>query len=141
MITVDQARTIVDHALRYAREQSLAPMTVAVLDGGGQLVAFAREDNSSLLREKIARGKAMGALNMGAGSAALARRAEEHPHFIASAVALADGNLVPVAGGVLIRALDGLILGAVGVSGAVPPVDEACALAGIASVELVADAG
>ena len=74
-------------------------MTVAVLDTAGQLVAFAREDGSSLLRERIARAKARGALNMGAGSRSLAARAAAHPAFINSVVALADGDLVPAAGG------------------------------------------
>jgi uncharacterized protein GlcG (DUF336 family) len=56
------------------------PMTVALLDAAGRLVAFAGEDGSSLLLERIARGKAHGALSMGVGS-----------------------RSVPVPGGVLIR--------------------------------------
>ncbi|MCU1479422.1 MAG: GlcG protein [Subtercola sp.] len=116
-------------------------MTVAVLDAGGQLVAFAREDGSSLLREKIARAKAMGALNMGVGSRALAGRADAHPQFFSSIIALADGELVPVAGGVLVRDEIGAIVGAVGVSGALPDADEACGLAGIIAAGLTADPG
>ncbi|HEX9213916.1 MAG TPA: heme-binding protein, partial [Bradyrhizobium sp.] len=41
-VTLAQASTIVDVALRKAREMNLAPMTVAVLDAGGHLVAFKR---------------------------------------------------------------------------------------------------
>jgi uncharacterized protein GlcG (DUF336 family) len=116
-------------------------MTVAVLDAGGHLVAFAREDRSSLLRERIARGKAHGALNMGVGSRALAGRAEAHPHFVNSLVALAAGDLVPVAGGVLVRDDAGEVVGAVGVSGHVPDSDEACAVRGIEECGLHADPG
>jgi len=141
LITLDQARTVVDHALQHAREQTFPPTTVAVLDAAGNLVAFAREDRSSLLRERIARGKAHGALNMGVGSRALAARAETHPHFINSLVALAEGNLVPVPGGVLVRDDSGDIIGAVGVSGHLPDDDEACAIAGIDAALLRPDPG
>ncbi len=141
MITLDQARTVVDHALQHAREQAFPPMTVAVLDAAGNLVAFAREDRSSLLRERIARGKAHGALNMGIGSRALAARAESHPHFINALVALAEGNLVPVPGGVIVRDQSGDIIGAVGVSGHLPDDDEACAIAGIDAASLRPDRG
>jgi uncharacterized protein GlcG (DUF336 family) len=141
MITLTQARTIVRHALEHAREQELPPMTVAVLDAGGHLVAFAREDRSSLLRERIARGKALGALNMGVGSRSLAGRAAAHPQFINAVTALAEGNLVPVPGGVLVRDADEEIIGAVGVSGHQPDLDEECAVRGITAADLRADPG
>lgn len=135
------SRRIVDAALVHARDGGLPPMTVAVLDAAGQLVAFLREDGSSLLRERIARGKARGALNMGTGSRALAARAQTHPHFVTSLIALSDGELVPVAGGVLVRNAAGAIIGAVGVSGASPDDDEGCAVAGIEAAGLAADPG
>ena len=116
-------------------------MTVAVLDAAGNLVAFACEDGSSLLRERIARGKAHGALNMGVGSRALAAQAESRPHFANALVALADGNLVPVPGGVLVRDGRGEIVGAVGVSGHLSDDDEECAIFGIESASLQADPG
>lgn len=141
MITYEQAVGILQHALRYARAHALPPMSVAVLDAGGQLVAFGREDRSALLRERIARGKARGALHMGVGSRALAGRAASHPMFVQSLIALADGELVPVPGGVLIRDTNGDIAGAVGVSGHQPDEDEACAVAGVEAVGLRADPG
>lgn len=141
MVSAAQSRTVVDTAIAAAHEAGLPPMTVAVLDAGGQLVAFLREDGSSLLRERIARGKARGALGMGTGSRALAARAETHPLFITSLIALSDGELVPVAGGVLVRDAGGVVVGAVGVSGASPDADEACAVAGIHATGLTADPG
>jgi uncharacterized protein GlcG (DUF336 family) len=49
--------------------------------------------------------------------------------------------MVPVPGGVLIRSQQGTVVGAIGVSGDVPDKDEACAIAGILSVDLIADPG
>ncbi|QXE33259.1 heme-binding protein [Streptomyces sp. GMY02] len=141
MITYAQARTIVEHALDHARSSQFPPMTVAVLDAGGHLVAFGREDHSSLLRERIAVGKARGALNMGVGSRSLAVRAASHPHFVNALVGLADGDLVPVPGGVLVRDGDGQVVGAVGVSGHLPGLDEEAALKGIEATGLTADPG
>ena len=103
-IDLASARTIVDRAIGHARSNDFPPMTVAVFDTTARLVAFAGEDGSSLLRERIARGKAHGALNMGVGSRSLAARAASNPAFVNSLVSLAEGNLVPVPGGVLIRA-------------------------------------
>jgi uncharacterized protein GlcG (DUF336 family) len=138
-ISLTAARTIVVRAPAHARSSDFPPMTVAVLDAAGRLVAVAGEDVSSLLRERIARASAAGALNMGVGSGSLATRAEARPAFINSAVALAAGELVPVAGGVLVR--DDDVVGAVGVSGQLADGDEACGLRGIAAAGLRADPG
>src|SRR3984893_1911087 len=127
-ISLAAARTIVVRALAHARSSDFPPMTVAVLDAAGRLVAFAGEGGSSLLRERIARGKAHAALNMGVGSRALAARAASDPDFVNALVALAEGNLVPVPGGVLIRDQNDDLIGAVGVSGHLPDDDEACAI-------------
>src|SRR6185437_11335886 len=103
MISLAQASTIVDAALRKGRELDCAPLTVAVLDSGGHLVAFKREDKSGLLRFDIAFGKAWGALGMGFGSRTLAARAGKTPMFITALAAVSAGRMVPVPGGVLIR--------------------------------------
>ena len=140
-IDLASARTIVDRAIGHARSNDFPPMTVAVFDTTARLVAFAGEDGSSLLRERIARGKAHGALNMGVGSRSLAARAASNPSFVNSLVSLAEGNLVPVPGGVLIRADNDAVIGAVGVSGHLPDDDEACAVHGITACDLRADPG
>ena len=44
VVTLAQASTIVDAALKKGRDTNCAPLTVAVLDAGGHLVAFKRED-------------------------------------------------------------------------------------------------
>jgi uncharacterized protein GlcG (DUF336 family) len=142
-ITLSQATTIVEAALKKARETGCAPLAVAVLDDGGHLKAFAREDGAGILRPQIAIGKAWGALGMGVGTRALARRIAEQPMsppFFAALGAMSEGRVVPVPGGVLIRA-SGDLIGAVGISGDTSDKDEACALAGIAAAGLAGDTG
>ena len=145
VVTLAQASTIVDAALKKGRDTNCAPLTVAVLDAGGHLVAFKREDKSGLLRFDIAFGKAWGALGMGAGSRTFARRVSEQPQqqaFFAALNAMSDGRVVPAPGGVLIRdGSGGAVIGAVGISGDVSDKDEACAVAGIAAAHLTSDTG
>ena len=141
MIDLATATTIVDKALAHGREMGLPPLTVAVLDAAGCLVSFKREDGSSLLRPEIAQAKAWGTLGMGIGGRALAQRAAVAPSFVAAVNNLADGRIIPVPGGVLIRNSSKLIIGAVGITGAVSEQDEACAVAGIEAVGLTADTG
>jgi len=56
--SLDQAQTIVSAALKEGRSLCLKPLSVAVLDAGGHMFAFAREDGSSNLRPQIATAKA-----------------------------------------------------------------------------------
>ena len=86
-LTRDQASTIVDKALEKGRELHLQPLTVVVLDAGGQMKALKREDGSSLLRPEIAGGKAWGALGMGFGGREFARRAAANPVFLQALMA------------------------------------------------------
>jgi uncharacterized protein GlcG (DUF336 family) len=141
MIDLVQATSIVDKALAQGRAMGLPPLTVAVLDAHGCLVAFKREDGSSLLRPEIAQAKAYGTLAMGIGGRAIAARAAVAPSFVSAVNALAGGRLIPVPGGVLIRSTGKAIIGAVGITGAISEQDEACAVAGIESVGLIADTG
>jgi uncharacterized protein GlcG (DUF336 family) len=140
-LTLAQASVITDAAIAEGRKRNLLPLTVVVLDAGGHAVALKREDGSSLMRPQLATAKAWGTLGMGFGSRELSRRAQANPVFFNTLAALADGNMVPVHGGVLIRDRDGDIIGAVGISGDVSDADEACALAGVEAAGLVADAG
>jgi uncharacterized protein GlcG (DUF336 family) len=140
-LTLAQASTIVDVALATARKMELVPMTVAVLDAGGHLVAFKREDRSGILRYDIAYGKAWGALGIGFGSRTLFERAANTPQFFNALYVASGGRVVTNPGGVLIRDADGEIIGAVGISGDTSDKDEACAIAGIKAAGLSADPG
>ena len=138
-VTLDQASRIVDAALEPGRIHDFMPLTVAVLDPGGHIVALKREDRAGILRPDIATGKAWGALGMGAPSRSLRDRLSDRPHFIAALTAASNGRFVPVPGGVLIRDVDGEVLGAVGVSGDTSEKDELCAVAGSKAAGLRAD--
>ena len=140
-VTLAQASTIVDVALKKARDSNLAPLTVAVLDPGGHLVAYKREDKSGILRFDIAFGKAWGALGMGFGSRTLASRAAKTPQFFTMLAAASGGRMVTNPGGVLIKDSSGTIVGACGISGDTSDKDEMCAVAGIEAAGLKADPG
>ena len=139
-LTLETASKVVDAALAAGREHKFLPLTVAVLDAGGHLVAFQREDGSGILRFDIATGKAWGALGMGFGSRELFNRTQANPTFMAALSTVSGGRLVPVPSGVLILE-DGHIIGAVGISGDNSDNDEICALAGVKATGLEAKPG
>ena len=140
-LTLDQAEAIVAAARAKGRELGLLPLTVVVLDAGGQVKMVQREDGSSLLRPEIALGKAYGALAMGLGGRELARRAQSMQGFMNALSDIAGGRAVPVPGGVLCCDTGGTVLGAVGISGDVSAQDEVCAVAGIQAAGLKPDTG
>jgi len=140
-LTLAQAALIVDTALAHGRAQKFKPLAVAVLDAGGHLVAFKREDHASILRPQIAEGKAWGVLGMGFGGREFARRVASGPVFLNALMAASGGRVVPAPGGVLIRDGQGTIIGSVGISGDTSENDEACAVAGIKATGLAADTG
>ena len=140
-LTLDKASLIVDKALEKRKEMEFVPLTVAVLDAGGQLKVLKREDGSSLLRPEIAMGKAWGALGMGFGGRELARRASNNPIFFGALSDMSGGRMVPNPGAVLIRSASGDILGSIGISGDKAGNDEICAVYGIEAAGLKADTG
>jgi uncharacterized protein GlcG (DUF336 family) len=137
-LTLEQANAVIAGAFAAAKAKSFKPISVAVLDAGGHLMAFQRQDGSSNLRPQIATAKASGALAMGVSSRKLGEMAAERPSFIASLSAIAQAGMVPAAGGVLIAGKDGALIGAVGVTGDTSDNDEHCALAGISAAGLAA---
>jgi len=134
-LTLDKASIICDQALAKAREMKIRPLSVAVLDDGGNLKALKREDGASILRPQIAIGKAWGAVGMGESSRSLADRLKDRPAFLGSLSDMSGGKVVPVAGGVLIMD-GGAIIGAAGASGGTADEDEACVVAGIRAAGL-----
>jgi len=138
-VTLDVAMTIIDAALAKAAEIGCDPLTVAVLDAGGHLVAFKRQDHSGIMRGEIAIGKAYGAVGFGVGGRALR---EKNPKFMAGVISTAPNGMVPAPGGVLIRDLESkMIIGACGISGDTGERDEIAAIAGIEAAGIIADPG
>ncbi len=130
-LTLGSASTIIDTALAKGREVELLPLTVVVLDSGGNLLALKREDGSGIMRPQVAIGKAWGSLGMGVSSRTLRDRLADRPTFLNALATVSAGRLVPVPGGVIIRNRSGEILGAVGISGDASDKDEFCAISGV----------
>ena len=139
-LTLKQANTIIAKAFEKAREMKIKPLGVVVLDESGNIVSAQREDGASMFRLDVAKGKAWGAVAMGASSRALGKRAKDNPNFFVSLSATSQGRFLPQTGAALIRTKDGTIVGAAGASGGTGDEDEACCVYGIEQAELVADA-
>lgn len=137
-LSLIQANALIDAAFAKGAELSLKPLTVAVLDPGGYLIAAQRQDTCSNVRVKLAQGKAAGALALGVSSRVIAKMAEERPHFIASVREFGEGGMVPAGGGVIVCDEAGAIIGAIGVTGDTSDNDEACAFAAIEAQGLTA---
>jgi uncharacterized protein GlcG (DUF336 family) len=136
-LTLDQASTIIDHALAAGSKYDMNPLTVVALDAGGHMVAMKRSDGSGILRAQIALGKAYGALGVERSSRALEVGLAARPAFQNALAVAAEGRLIPAPGGVLICTPDGeTIIGAVGVSGDTSDRDEYCAIMGVLAVGL-----
>ena len=138
-LTLDQANQIIQGARAAVRAANYKPMGIAVLDASGQLVAFGREDGASMFRFDVARGKAWGAVGMGASSRVLAERAKDNPNFFVSLSATAEGKFLPQPGAVLIKDAHGNVLGAVGASGGTGDEDEIICKAGVKACGLTTD--
>ena len=139
MITLEQAQTMIQVARDKGREMGLKPLSVAVLDAGGHLLAFAREDGASPGRFEIAQGKAYGAVMLGMPGSAQAARAEAQAYFMAAVNGAFGGKVIPVPGGVLVLQGDAVI-GAVGVTGDTSDNDAAVAVAGVEAAGFTAKA-
>lgn len=137
-ISLQQANIICQAAFAKAADLKLKPLSVAVMDAGGHLIAFQRQDGSSTLRPQIACGKAGGALAMGVSSRKISEMAAERPVFVGAIGTIAPHGVIPAAGGVIVTDASGLAIGAVGITGDTSDNDELCALAGIAAAGLTA---
>ncbi len=140
-LNLEQANRLIDAAFAEAAARGLPPIAAAVLDSGGHLKALQRQDELSFLRADICQAKAWGALGLGTDTGRLAERfaADELQRgFMQALNALSGGRVVPLPGGVLVRDAGGRVLGALGVAGAASAQDEACALAAVRAVGLVA---
>jgi uncharacterized protein GlcG (DUF336 family) len=135
-ISLAQANAVIAATLAKGRQLGLQPLSVAVLDAGGHLLAFQREDRASTLRPQIAIAKASGALGLGIPSRKIGEILTERPAFAVSLSAIAPQGLVPAAGGVIVVDGSGLPIAAVGVTGDSSDNDELCAVAGIEAAGL-----
>jgi uncharacterized protein GlcG (DUF336 family) len=132
-LTLQQANTIVEVALKKAREMRVKPLAVAVIDEAGHVKSLQREDEASMLRNDVALGKALAAVGMGVASRTLLDRAKGNPQFFG---ALSSIRFIPQTGAVVIRDKDGTVIGAAGASGGTGDEDEAVCITGIEAAGL-----
>jgi len=109
------ARALVDGALAKATALGLN-VSIAVLDGGGHLVAFQRMDGAPPFTADVAQSKAYGVIFMRRTSAELRDMANTRPQFFDAVKSLGRRTLIPSPGGIPLP--QG---GAIGISGAADP--------------------
>jgi uncharacterized protein GlcG (DUF336 family) len=108
-------------------------ITVAVVDEGAHLVALSRMDGANPMSPMIATGKATGAALFRRDGAWLLSTANDRPAFWNSVKDMSGKDVVPGPGSLPVKRGDAVI-GAIGVSGAAPNEDLACAEAAVASL-------
>jgi uncharacterized protein GlcG (DUF336 family) len=129
-LTLAAARRAMAAAEAAAREMRVA-MSVAVVDSGDQLVAFARMDGADLVSVGLSRDKAFSALVNRMPTRDLAPLVQPGAEFYGYD-SLAGGRMVVFAGGMpLLR--DGVLVGAIGVSGGSSDEDQRAADAAVAA--------
>ena len=130
-ITLAGAEGIIDAIFALANERQWKPMAVAVANQGSSVIAFKKQDDSSMLRFEMAYGKCYGALALGRSTSLVRARAEQRPLFMDYLFRASDGKIFAEDGGMLVRDSEGQLLGAIGVTGERPERDEQLAAHGI----------
>jgi uncharacterized protein GlcG (DUF336 family) len=130
-ITLKQANRIIESIITRGAELECRPRSVVVVEPGSIVKAFQKEDGSSMVRFEMAFGKAYASLALGRSSSLVRIRNEEKPAFMRYLFSATDDRIFPEGGGMLIRAGDGEVVGAVGVTGDTEERDEELAAFGI----------
>jgi uncharacterized protein GlcG (DUF336 family) len=139
-ITLVEANKIINGTFASAKKRKAYALAVIVLDAGGRVKAFQKQDGASLMRFEIAYGKAFAALSLNRSSRQVLQKHREKPYFMANLESLSDGPLFLEGGGQLIRDKFDEIVGAIGATGDVNEVDDLCAIDGIHAGGFRADA-
>ena len=130
-LSLKEAQSIIERARAHADSIGV-PMNIAVVDGGGHLLAFARMDKAILGSIDIALTKAKTSVLFNGPSENLWEFCK--PGGPAPATEHTNGGLIPYAGGLAIHESDGTLKGAVGVSGGMPSQDGEVAKAALAAL-------
>jgi uncharacterized protein GlcG (DUF336 family) len=132
-LTLDAALAVVDAALARAREFG-SPFSVAVLDGGRELLAFARMDDALLASVAISQAKAYTARSLNCATKDVEEAVQPGaPLFGLQVAHLAVGRALITFGGGVPITVGGEIVGAIGVSGGTPEQDHEVATVGAAA--------
>ncbi|MEU8697826.1 heme-binding protein [Streptomyces sp. NPDC048680] len=130
-LTTQDAEALVE-AARTAAEAAGVTAAVTVLDAGGHLLAFRRDDRAVLIAGETSTRKAYTALQLNAPTADLVDAVQPGGLFHTLPTAL-DRPLLFIAGGVPVHR-DGRLIGAVGVGGGAPEQDHGFATAAVDSL-------
>jgi uncharacterized protein GlcG (DUF336 family) len=130
-IQLTDARTIIAAATKKAEELG-QPMNIAVVDAGGNLLAFERMENSWIGSIDIAQKKAYTSRAFDITTKDLGTHSQSGDQFF-GIHASNGGKIMIFAGGVPLRQ-DGVVVGAIGVSGGSGDQDHAVAEAGAAAL-------
>ena len=139
MITLAQSNRIIEAIFVRGRELGCRPLSVVIVEPGAKVKAFQKEDGSAMMRFEMAMGKAYAALALGRSSSLVRVRTEQRPLFMDFLFKASQDKIFGEGGGMLIRAADGELLGAVGVTGDTQEQDEALAAHGIRAAGLKTD--
>lgn len=134
MLSLPDALSLLEHG-REAATQIGVPLTFAVMDTGGHLVALSRMDGAPWITADVAQGKAWTAAAYGAPSAAQKEKMAPMPNFSSALTAMTAGRYTPQTGAVPVFR-DGTLLGALGASGGTGDQDEAACAAAVAATGL-----
>ncbi|MEV5170758.1 heme-binding protein [Streptomyces flaveolus] len=127
-LTIEDAELLVATARRAAEDAGVA-VSVTVLDAGGHLLAFRRDDRAVLISGETSTRKAYTALQLNAPTADLVEAVQPGGLFHTLPTAL-DRPLLFIAGGVPVHR-DGRLVGAIGVGGGAPDQDHGFATAAV----------
>jgi uncharacterized protein GlcG (DUF336 family) len=116
MLTLNEAMSLCTAARDAATEGEAPPMSFAVMDAGGHLLAFARMDGAPWVSADVALGKAWTSAAYGVPSAAQKEKMAPMPNFATAIITMTHGRFTPQTGAVPIYR-DGVLLGALGASG------------------------
>jgi glc operon protein GlcG len=131
LISLAEARVIIDGAMTFTRGQNLN-MAVVVVDAAGNLVSADRMDATAINNTRFAEGKAFASALLRQTTEVLGDLAKTRPDRYFGIMNMYPGKVYLVGGGVPL-AVDGRLVGAVGVAGLPQGVDEKAARAGIAA--------
>jgi uncharacterized protein GlcG (DUF336 family) len=134
-LNMEQAQAALAASVSKANEIG-SPSSIAVLDAGRELVAFARMDDALLASVAISQAKAYTSRSLNAPTKDVGELAQPGAALYGLHTAhLAVGrSLVTFGGGVLVT-VDGEVVGAIGVAGGSPDQDHEIASAGAAAIE------
>ena len=133
-LTLEDAQALIAAAHEHASASGWR-VTVAVVDEGGSLQALGRMEGAPTVSSQIAEAKAVGCAVWLREGDSLQQVQADRPAFFRAVDRLVRLPIMPGLGSVLIRR-KGVVLGAVGVSGAASEQDLECARAGLARLDM-----